>query len=61
MFTFYTKYFELNLKCSQKRFKAFLEWTKNLNIDVFKTFLMLTELAKLLHNKTEGQSRQQIL
>ena len=49
MFTFYTKYFKLNSKCLQHRFKAFFNEIKNLILifDIFNTYLILTEFDKL--------------
>ena len=48
--TFYTKYLNLNSKCSLYRFKTFkkkpTKFKQNLNFDTFKELLILTNLGK---------------
>ena len=49
--TFYTKYLNLNSKCSLYRFKTFfikkkIKFKQNLNFDTFKELLILTNLGK---------------
>ena len=46
---FYTKYLNLSSKCSKFRFKTFKKEMKflNVNFDIFKGLLILTEFSKL--------------
>ena len=50
MFSFCIKYLTLNSKFSKYRFKVFPNETKfqNLNFDIFKGFLILTEFENLV-------------